>query len=284
MDAHFKQFVVEPLELQQHLDQKEHVILDCRFALSDPEAGRQAYQESHIPGAYYLHLNEDLSGPVTETSGRHPLPEVDQIQEIFSACGIHSGESSVVVYDQGEMAFAARAWWILRYFGHDKVRILNGGFSHWSHLGYPTSDTPPKAVEGQFIAHPQKQLMVEKQDVVQQSQSESGILIDARDPTRYEGKEEPLDPVAGHIPSAKNFPWTGITDEHGFIKPPFYHKERWKRIRGAEPITVYCGSGVTACVSLFSMELANIENAKLYPGSWSEWSKDGSLPVKTGAE
>jgi thiosulfate/3-mercaptopyruvate sulfurtransferase len=287
MEAEFKRWVIEPLELQHLISQGSHnshetILVDCRFALTDPQWGRNAYLESHIPGAYYLHLNEDLSGPVTDTSGRHPLPDIDQFQETLSAIGIHSGESTVIIYDQGNLGFACRLWWLLNYLGHTKVRILNGGFDNWARLGYPTSNNPPTPVQGQFIAHPKPTMLAHKTFVSKQSLENMGALIDSRETKRFLGEEEPIDPVAGRIPNAINLPFHEVVDEGGFIKPLAFHQKRWRTYNSDHPTTVYCGSGVTACVNLFSMALAGLEDSKLYIGSWSEWCSDPKLPVAKG--
>ncbi|WP_373546113.1 sulfurtransferase [Chamaesiphon sp.] len=253
-------------------------IVDCRFALGDRDLGRQQYETAHIPGAYYLDLNRDLSSPAGVHGGRHPLPDDRVLGDKLAAMGI-SSDTLVVAYDDSRFGFAARLWWLLRYYGHDRVALLDGGYSNWQ-AGYPvTSDPPAVAVPGNFQPQLQSDWIVDIDRVRAIQHSAAHLLIDSREPARYLGKTEPIDPAAGHIPSAVNYPWQGVTTPEGFCLPIQEQQQRWSAIlpdlaSSAQPQLekiVYCGSGVTACVNLFSLELAGIAGAKLYPGSWSDW-------------
>ncbi len=246
-------------------------IVDCRFALAEPELGRQQYSIAHIPGAYYLDLNCDLSSPVGVHGGRHPLPEPSVFEDKLAAIGI-SDRTLVVAYDNSRFAFAARLWWLMRYFGHDRVAVLDGGYSNWVEAGYPvTAALPEPVTRGNVRLQPQPERIVDIERVRSLQDSSAHILIDSREADRYLGKTEPIDPRAGHIPGAVNYPWQDVSAPDGLILPIDRHCERWAAISPElEPI-VYCGSGVTACVNLLSLELAGIAGAKLYPGSWSDW-------------
>ncbi len=254
-------------------------IIDCRFALSDPDLGRKQYQTAHIPGAEYLDLNQDLSSPAQVHGGRHPLPDDRVLGAKLAAMGINT-DTLVIAYDDSRFAFAARLWWLLRYYGHDRVAILDGGYSNWVKAGYAvTADRSAPASPGNFQPQIQPNWTVDIDLVRTITNSPTQILIDSREPDRYLGKTEPIDPVAGHIPNAVNYPWQGVSTSEGFALPIESQQQRWAAISPdieplAEPLLeriVYCGSGVTACVNLFSLHLAGIEPAKLYPGSWSDW-------------
>jgi thiosulfate/3-mercaptopyruvate sulfurtransferase len=246
-------------------------IIDCRFALGDPDLGRQQYETAHIPGAEYLDLNRDLASPVQLHGGRHPLPDERILGAKLAAMGINS-DTLVIAYDDSRFAFAARLWWLLGYYGHERVAILDGGYSNWVKAGYAvTDDLPAASVNGNFQPQIQSNWIVDIDGVKAIQASPAHLLIDSREPDRYIGKSEPIDPVAGHIPSAVNYPWQGVSTPEGFASPIEAHQQRWAAISpDIEPV-VYCGSGVTACVNLFSLHLAGIAPAKLYPGSWSDW-------------
>ena len=245
-------------------------LIDCRFALSDPDLGRKQYETAHIPGAYYLDLNRDLSSPVGIHGGRHPLPDDRALGAKLAAMGINS-QTLVVAYDDARFGFAARLWWLLRYYGHDRVALLDGGYSNWVKAGYPvTSDLPQSSTPGTFEPQIQSDRIVDIDRVKAILDSPAHILIDSREPDRYLGKTEPIDPVAGHIPSAVNYPWQDVSTPDGFAVPIAAQQQRWAAISSdleplAQPLIeriVYCGSGVTACVNLLEFRLKNehIEN------------------------
>jgi thiosulfate/3-mercaptopyruvate sulfurtransferase len=270
-------------ELEQNLGQQDLVIIDCRFSLADPTLGRQQYHTSHLPGAYYLDLNQDLSSPVQKHGGRHPLPDPEQLAGKLAAMGITLGKTLVVAYDDSRFAFAARLWWLLRYLGHDspagrlrqRIVLLDGGFSGWQNQGYPvTPEIPSSPLEkqiGKFIPQLRPELLVDIQQVKAGKDQPQVVLVDSREPERYRGEQEPIDPIAGCIPGAVNYPWQDVTDSQGYVQPRSTHQERWSRLGETTEIMVYCGSGVTACVNLLSLEIAGIKTGKLYAGSWSDW-------------
>ena len=246
------------------------VIVDCRFELANSNWGETEYNKSHIPGAYYLNLDHDLSGEVRQHGGRHPLPNINKLEQKFSNLGIIKNETLVVAYDDSRFAFAARLWWLLRYLGHDKVALLDGGWNGWIDRGYPVTNAIPELKSGNFTATPNSDWLVDIEMVKAAKDNDSVIVIDSRDSDRYTGLREPIDPIAGSIPGAFNSPWKQVTNDSGYLQP-LKQQQLWNNYRDAEEIIVYCGSGVTACVNLFSLELAGFTNTKLYPGGWSDW-------------
>ncbi|NET37890.1 MAG: sulfurtransferase, partial [Cyanothece sp. SIO1E1] len=194
------QYLVSPQWLYQHLEDADVVVIDCRFALTEPNLGPQAYQLGHIPEAHYLHLNHDLSGPVAKHGGRHPLPDPNQFAERLAALGIHSentGKSTfVVTYDDSRFAFAARLWWLLRYLGHEHVAVLDGGFKHWQQLGYPTTTASPQRQPGIFIPELRSHQLVDINAVKARKDNPGVALVDSREGSRYRGEHEPIDPIA----------------------------------------------------------------------------------------
>jgi thiosulfate/3-mercaptopyruvate sulfurtransferase len=265
---------VSPAWLHEHLSDPQLVILDCRFSLADAQAGRSQYQAGHIPGAHYLDLNRDLSSPAGQHGGRHPLPDVERLAKKFAAIGIRSGVTQVVVYDDG-LAFAARCWWLLRYLGHEAVQVLDGGFQGWVAAGYEVTDQVPGCADtaqgakpGGFLPQVRSEWVVDIEQVKARKDLPHVMLIDSREGDRYRGEREPIDPVAGHIPGAINYPWIDSLDEQGCLLHD--NRQRWANLE-ADEIMVYCGSGVTACVNLLSLEAAGIKGAQLYAGSWSDW-------------
>ncbi|WP_317929268.1 sulfurtransferase [Halioxenophilus sp. WMMB6] len=261
--------LISPEELNQSIG-RDTIILDCRFDLSDSEKGRQTYQAGHLPGAYYIGLNQDLSAPVTPTSGRHPLPELASFVEKMRTCGVQPS-SQVVAYDSSGGCYAARAWWLIKALGHDSVAVLNGGFTKWSEAGFAIDRRAPNPATGKIKA-PSNWLLpfIEDEQLFTSYQSPDYCLIDARDNARYKGELEPIDPIPGHIPGAINKPWQEVIDEQGYFKPKEFHQQRWQEAGNATQVH-YCGSGVTACVNVFSKFIADGEMPLLYPGSWSQW-------------
>lgn len=264
------QSVVSASWLLEHLDDPQVTIADCRFSLADPELGLVQYRTGHIQGAYYLDLNRDLSSPVGQHGGRHPLPNPDELANKLSAMGVNS-QTLVVAYDDSRFAFAARLWWLLRYLGHDRVAVLDGGFEGWQAAGYPVTDTIPMPQMATFVPQLQTSQVVDIATVKASNASPGVVLVDSRESDRYLGKREPIDKIAGHIPGAVNYPWQEVSDAQGYLLTHAEQRRRWEKLEGAEEILVYCGSGVTACVNLLSLELAGIHTGKLYAGSWSDW-------------
>lgn len=266
--------MVSPLisvsDLARH-DTQDTVIFDCRFSLANPQEGEQQYLNAHLPGAHYIHLNRDLSGPLGEHGGRHPLPATEAFTALMQSHGVNR-ETPVIAYDDHGFAFAARLWWLLRYFGHRQVQVLNGGMRAWIEAGQPvTSDVAIARAVGDFIALPNENWVVDYHNVKDGLYDPERLLIDAREERRYQGLEEPIDPIAGNIPGARNYPWQGVTDNLGVALPTDQQQKRWQNLPNDKELVVYCGSGVTACVNLLSLQLAGLNNAKLYAGSWSDW-------------
>ena len=258
------QNLITATELAQ-LPKERLVIVDCRFSLADVHLGEQHYQHSHIAGAHYLHLDRDMSSPVAAHGGRHPLPEVECFQQKLRDIGV-STNSLVVAYDDQRFAFASRLWWLLRYLGHDQVKVLDGGFKAWQQAGLPCDHEIPHAQPGNFNARPKASLLVNRQQVIDRDLQT--LLIDSREAPRYQGLEEPIDPVAGHIEGAVNYPWQAVSSEQGLWQTGY---RPWSALKPGQEVMVYCGSGVTACVNLLSLAQAGIADAKLYAGSWSDW-------------
>ncbi|MGG6267640.1 sulfurtransferase [Leptolyngbya sp. AN03gr2] len=256
---------IDPAWLAAHLNDSDIAIADCRFALMQPELGRQQYEAGHLPGAYYFDLNQDLSSPVQKHGGRHPLPDPDRLSTKLSAMGITSS-TLVIAYDDSRFGFAARFWWLLRYLGHDRVKVLDGGFTNWKNSDYPITTIEPPSKSGNFTPQIRTDWIVDIEAVKANKDLSNVALIDSREAERYRGEREPIDPIAGHIPGAVNYPWQAATDDRGFLK-----SQDWSNLKSKDEILVYCGSGVTACVNLLSLADSGIDHAKLYPGSWSDW-------------
>ncbi|MGF1486062.1 MAG: sulfurtransferase [Prochloraceae cyanobacterium] len=264
-------YIVSPSWLEKSLANPEIVIVDCRFQLSDPNWGYQQYKRSHIPGAYYLNLDRDLSAPLQKHGGRHPLPDPQTFAAKLEQIGVVKDETLVIAYDDSRFAFAARLWWLLRYFGHDRVALLDGGWNGWLERGFSVSQDLAIPKIGNFLPQLRLNYIVTRERVKIARELPDIFLVDARDNDRYRGEREPIDPIAGHITGAINSPWKQVSNSQGYLQPLHFQQQLWADLKGAEEIIVYCGSGVTACVNLLSLELAGISDFKLYPGGWSDW-------------
>ena len=239
--------------------------VDCRWELGRPERGRELYREAHIPGASFLDVERELSAPPGGAEGgRHPLPDEDDFASAAGRVGIGDGVF-VVAYDQGRTGGAARLWWLLRHFGHDDVAVLEGGIGVWRG---PLRSGEEEVRPAQFVARPRADDTIGAEELAERIGQNGVVVLDARAPERYRGETEPIDPVAGHIPGARNLPYT----ETGGVPDDLIGTE--------DEVVVYCGSGITAAVDVLALERAGVR-AKLYPGSWSEWSARG-LPVERG--
>jgi thiosulfate/3-mercaptopyruvate sulfurtransferase len=261
-------------------------IFDCRFDLARPEAGLERYEDEHLPGATYADLNRDLSAPPTPATGRHPLPSPAAFEARLRAWGVNH-DSLVVAYDDGNAMYAARLWWMLRWLGHAQVRVLDGGLRRWMQLGLPLDESVPAHAAGNFLAHPRPALAVDAARVLEASRDASFRILDARAPERYRGEVEPIDAVAGHVPGARNHPFTSSLGADGrFLSAAELRAAFLERLEGvpADHAIAMCGSGVTACHLLLAMERAGLAGGLLYAGSWSEWSRDPSRPVARGPE
>ncbi len=266
-------------ELAQHLNDPEWRIVDCHHLLSDVGYGEKAYAEGHLPGAVFMHLDRDLSGPMNGCNGRHPLPDPKLLAAKLGAVGIDR-KTQVVAYDDDGGMYAVRLWWLLRWMGHDSVAVLDGSIRQWTNQGRPLSAEVPKYESAVFE--------VELRDwVVTSGQVEANLdrndlaLIDARAPDRFRGENETMDPVGGHIPGARNRFFRDNLDAGSFRPAAELRQEYLSVLAGVEPsqVVLYCGSGVTACHDLLAMEVAGLSGAKLYAGSWSEWCADSSRPI-----
>lgn len=275
--------LVDVQTLAKHLDDPHWVVVDCRFTLTNPQAGRRAYEAGHIPGARYAHLEEDLSSPVTPTSGRHPLPDPERLAARLGAWGIDA-RKQVVVYDDTFGAMAARLWWLLRWTGHEAVALLDGGLPRWQRAGHPLTKELPAIVPTTFVARVNPALLANV-DEVQRAVADGGLVLDARAEERFTGEIEPLDKVAGHVPGARNAPYDDNLDLSGEFSSDEALREHYRALLGHTPPAKaihMCGSGVTACHNILAMEHAGLRGARLYAGSWSEWITDPNRPVATG--
>ncbi|MFI3156964.1 MAG: sulfurtransferase [Methylococcaceae bacterium] len=270
--------------LHRQLSHSDRIIVDCRFSLADTEAGAKSYRHGHIPNARYAHLDKDLSSAITDFTGRHPLPNVALLAKKLGAWGI-ANTSQVVAYDDAGGAFAGRLWWLLRYLGHDKVAVLDGGIKHWQKQGLPITTTLPKVKPAVFRPYLNEGAWLNALQVQNSLARKTICLIDARTPERYRGEQEPIDPVAGHIPYALNRAFQLNLDNNGLFLPAEQLREQFKQLIGAgapEQVVHYCGSGVTACHNLLAMEHAGLTGSKLYSGSWSEWIRNKNRAVAKG--
>ena len=260
-------------ELAALLDEPHLRIMDCRFSLKDTEQGRIDYRKSHIPGAQYAHLDEDLSGQIISgVTGRHPWPEPVGFSETLSHWGIDN-DSQVVVYDYGNGGIAARLWCMLRVLGHEPVAVLDGGWFAWQSAGMPVSDAAASLEATKFNPEVNHELLFAAAEL--SSAREEIILVDARIADRFAGKIEPIDPVAGHIPGAVNYPFPENLNEDGFWKSSEELRARFAPVmQSGKQAVFYCGSGVTACHNMLAVKHAGFDLPGLYPGSWSEWITD----------
>lgn len=278
--------LISPQALHERMEQPGLVILDCRFALEDPDYGRCSYAEGHIAGAHFADLERDLSGPVIKgVTGRHPLPDPHALLERLRAWGINA-DSDVVLYDDGPGAFAARAWWLLVWLGkRDGVFLLDGGLKAWHGAGYPLSLDASVAPVGTFNGQPDNRLLLSAEQLQKRLGDPGLTLIDARAQPRFRGEVEPIDPVAGHIPGAQCAAFSANLDSDGRFLPAEQLKQRFaEQLKGRSPdeLVAYCGSGVTACHNVFALSLAGYPLGKLYAGSWSEWINDPARGIATG--
>lgn len=276
--------LISAADLATRLERPGCVIIDCRADLTDASAGAAAYLQAHVPGAVFAQLDRDLAGPISATSGRHPLPAVEQFVHKLRSWGVDTG-SQVIAYDAGNGAFAARAWWMLRWLGHDAVAVLDGGFQAWLAAGCPVSREIPRPTRGNFTARERAGCRLETGEVARLIGSSDWRIVDARATERFEGVVEPIDAVAGHVPGAVNHPFArNLAGDGRFLPAEELRRALQATLAGVAPdrTVVMCGSGVTACHDILAFEIAGLGGAKLYPGSWSEWIRDPDRPVATG--
>lgn len=260
------------------------LVFDCRFDLADVHAGEHAYAAAHLPGAHYLHLERDLSGPTTGRNGRHPLPARDALARVLAAHGMTPGRQ-VVAYDAQGGIFTARLWWLMRWLGHEAVAVLDGGLPAWRGAGLPVTDDTSPALPGTFTPATPLTGTIDADALAASLPRAAYLIVDARSPDRFRGENETLDPVGGHIPGALNRFFKNNLTSDGRFKPAALLREEFTALLGTVPparAVMQCGSGVTACHHLLAMEVAGLQRAVLYPGSWSEWCADPARPVATG--
>jgi thiosulfate/3-mercaptopyruvate sulfurtransferase len=274
--------LVSAATLAEHLNDPGWIVFDCRHNLSDPDAGHRAYLEAHIPGARFLHLDRDLSGPLTGHNGRHPLSDARQFAAHLAQLGMGPALQAVA-YDDAGGAFAARLWWMLRWIGHDRVALLDGGLRKWILDNHPVTHALP-AIKPAGEFHPRvSESPVDAQFLLARLNDAETLIIDARTPERFRGIGETLDPVGGHIPGAVNRFFRENLDESGCFKAPEDLRKAFQQLvgrRDPHDVVHQCGSGVTACHNLLAMEIAGIPGSRLYPGSWSEWCADPARPIE----
>lgn len=275
-------------ELRAKLPARDWLVFDVRHDLADHQAGRKAYEQGHIPGALFLDHETQLSAPKTGANGRHPLPSRDDFAVLMRLHGL-TGQSQVVVYDGGNGMYASHLWWMLRWLGHENVAVLDGGWQAWLDAGgagetgvRSASVTEAQALQSLEPRAAAAMPTVDAQAVLENLENPSFVVVDARAANRYRGETEPMDPVAGHIPGALNRPSSLNLRDDGRFKAPDALRREFDALLDGRPATQVvhqCGSGITACHNLFSMELAGLKGSALYPGSWSEWCSDPARPV-----
>jgi thiosulfate/3-mercaptopyruvate sulfurtransferase len=270
-------------EVAERLEDPNWVIIDCRFNLMQTAAGREAWSAGHVPGAFYADLDQDLAGPITSASGRHPLPNARAFRCWLGSMGI-GPETTVVAYDDAGGAIAARLWWLLRWAGHTDVRLLDGGLPGWIDAGLTLSTDTPTASAVRYPQQTGTLPVVSTQALVKAIAKHSLTITDARDAERFAGRKEPIDARAGHVPGAVNLPFADNLDNKGRFLSAHELRQRYNSIigdRSVSDVACMCGSGVTACHTLFALELAGLPGASLYVGSWSEWIRDEKRSVAT---
>lgn len=257
------------VEAEELLQGHDAVVFDCRFALADAAAGRARYDEGHIPGAHFIDLNSDLSAPAGQHGGRHPLPAPAAFAATLADFGVDR-QTDVIAYDDAGFGFVGRLWWMMRSLGYRPPRLLNGGYQAFVAAGGQPQLEVPQA-QPCPVPEPGEWQGVCDIHGVRAAQTSGALLVDSRDAARYQGLEEPIDPVAGHIPGAINRPWAQLQEADGKIAPVSQLESHWEEVLQAEQVVVYCGSGVSACANLFSLALLGRDDAVLYAGSWSDW-------------
>lgn len=271
-------------QLLELLANSDAIIFDCRFDLANPNAGTNAYASGHIPGAHYLHLDHDLSGPKNGTNGRHPLPKSGDLLNKLCALGVNH-DSQIVAYDAQGGMFAARCWWLLRWLGHSNVAVLEGGLPAWQAAGGTITTESSSHTIGTLTLRPSLQSVVTAETVLKNLDTTKFQIVDARAPDRFRGENETLDPVGGHIPGARNRFFKDNLQTDGRFKSAAQLREEWSTLLEGNPghaSIQQCGSGVTACHNLLALEIAGLPGAALYAGSWSEWCADPTRPVARG--
>jgi len=275
--------LISTADLARHLDDPAFVVIDCRHNLADVDAGESAYRAGHIPGAFFMHIDRDLSGAKTGRNGRHPLPEAHELAASFGRAGI-DGAKQVVAYDQNAGMWAARLWWLLHWLGHEQVAVMDGGFDKWLAEGRPSTAEVPAPRAARFTFK-RSQSVASADEILRHIDDGALLILDARAQERYRGDVEPIDPVAGHIPGARNRPYTENLTPQATFKSAALLRSEFEALLAKIPsssVVHQCGSGVTACHNALAMAVAGLSGSRLYPGSWSEWIADPARPVARG--
>ncbi len=269
--------------LARHIDDRSFVVVDCRYDLAEVDAGERAYRASHLPGARFMHVDRDLSGRKTGRNGRHPLPEIGVLAATLGRAGIDAARQ-VVAYDQNNGVWASRLWWLLHWLGHDAAAVLDGGFDRWRAEGRPVTSAIPTPRPATFVSKSPTPI-ASADEILHHLDDDTLLVVDARAAERYRGEVEPIDPIAGHIPGARNRPYTQNLTPEGSFKPAPELRSEFETLlggRSAASVVHQCGSGVTACHNALAMTIAGLPGSRLYPGSWSEWVADAARPVARG--
>lgn len=275
--------ILDVHEVMEKLNEPNVRLVDCRFALGKPDMGKTEYDRDHIPSALFFNLERDLSGSVHVHGGRHPLPDISVLKKRLEDSGI-SRSTTVIAYDDGLSAGAARFIWILMYLGHSKVFLLNGGYSAWKESNYPITQDIPSYKRVDFLVDINENLAASYDEVVRFTQNDSKtVLIDSRENQRYRGREEPIDKKAGHIPGAINYHWED-SFRNGYFLPREEQKKRFSQLDPDQEVIVYCGSGITAAANFMALKEAGFNRVKLYTGSFSDWISYEDNPVITDVE
>lgn len=273
--------LVDAATLKAHLHDPNWLVVDVRHQLADPGWGEAAYAAGHIPGAFFLHCDCDLSGIPDGSNGRHPLPDPLRLAERLGGIGIRA-RTQVVVHDDGSGMIAGRLWWLLRWLGHERVALLDGGLAGWLAAGGELTTALPTPQPAAFVAHLRDDMRVDADHVMARLETPHMHLVDARGADRFRGENETIDPVAGHIPGAVNRCFRDNLQPDGRFKPAAVLRAEWLALLAGTPpadVVHQCGSGVSACLNLVAMEIAGLPGSRLYPGSWSEWCADRGRPV-----
>jgi thiosulfate/3-mercaptopyruvate sulfurtransferase len=276
--------LVSKQELHAHLNEPGLVIVDCRFDMDNPDWGHDQYLVNHIPGAVYAHQNNDLAGKVTAQSGRHPLPVPCELHLRFADWGI-GPDTQVVAYDDADGSKAARLWWLLRYYGHTRAAVLDGGLLNWNKSEYSLRHGEEQNIPGIFNGEANSEMVADLATVDRARSDPAWLVVDTRSPERHTGMVELIDAVAGRIPGSVNYYYgDNLNPGSTYRSPQELRQDYQTLLAGREPdhVIMYCGSGVTACVNLLAMEYAGLPGSRLYPGSWSEWIRNPANPVATG--
>ena len=277
--------LIDTNTLLEQLSRDDLVLIDCRFDLANVAWGEAEFARAHLPGAHYLHLDRDLSSPVTSSSGRHPLPDPARFAKRLGSLGV-GVDSQIVAYDQGNSAYAARLWWLARWIGLKSVAVLDGGISAWRAAGFPLDATLRESTPQDLPVNLASNVWVASEVLDDLRLRPGNLLVDARGAERFAGRNETLDPVAGHVPGARNLPFLGNLGPDGRFLPVTELRTRFSTLLGSVPpsgLIAMCGSGVTACHNLLALEHAGLSGARLYAGSWSEWIREPRRPIATGA-